>query len=96
MWWQGTTLLQPHFANGTKDQEGCRIFYEPLASWDKDGNLVPILAAELPTPQNGGVLEGGKIVRWRLKQGVKWHEARRSGGRLRLTWEFAREPTHTQ
>ena len=31
LWWQGATLLQPHFANGTKDQEGSRIFYEPLA-----------------------------------------------------------------
>ena len=30
LWWQGATLLQPHFATGTKDQEGSRIFYEPL------------------------------------------------------------------
>src|SRR4029450_11090948 len=45
LWWQGTTLLQPHFANGTKDQEGSRIFYEPLAVWEQDGNLVPLLAA---------------------------------------------------
>ena len=29
LWWQGATLLQPHFAQGTKDQEGSRIFYEP-------------------------------------------------------------------
>ena len=27
LFWQGATLLQPHFANGTKDQEGSRIFY---------------------------------------------------------------------
>ena len=93
LWWQGTTLLQPHFANGTKDQEGCRIFYEPLASWDKDGNLVPILAADIPTPQNGGVLEGGKVVRWRLKQGVKWHDGTPfTADDCVFTWEFAREP----
>ena len=42
---------KPHFANGTKDQEGSRIFYEPLAGWDTDGNLVPILAAEIPEPR---------------------------------------------
>ena len=42
LWWQGATLLNPHFATGTKDQDGSRIFYEPLASWDKDGNLVEI------------------------------------------------------
>ena len=49
LWWQAPTLLNPHFAIGTKDQDGSRIFYEPLASFDPDGNLVPILAAEVPT-----------------------------------------------
>ncbi|HKX04873.1 MAG TPA: peptide ABC transporter substrate-binding protein, partial [Methylomirabilota bacterium] len=32
LWWQAPTLLNPHFATGTKDQDGSRIFYEPLAS----------------------------------------------------------------
>jgi len=45
LWWQGPTLLNPHFAVGTKDQDGSRIFYEPLAAWDPDGNLKPKLAA---------------------------------------------------
>ena len=48
LWWQGPTLLNPHFAVGTKDQDGSRMFYEPLAGWDADGNLVPVLAAEIP------------------------------------------------
>src|SRR5690349_3546042 len=47
LFWQGATLLNPHFAVGTKDQEGSRIFYEPLAAWDRDGNLVPILAEDI-------------------------------------------------
>ena len=68
LWWQGATLLQPHFANGTKDQEGSRIFYEPLASWDNDGNLVPILAAEIPSRENGGLSADGKSVTWKLKK----------------------------
>ncbi len=41
LWWQGPTLLNPHFAVGTKDQDGSRFFYEPLAGWDADGNLKP-------------------------------------------------------
>jgi len=74
LWWQGPTLLNPHFATGTKDQDGSRLFYEPLASWDPDGNLVPVLAAEVPTLENGGLAEDGKSVTWKLKQGVKWHD----------------------
>src|ERR1700682_88396 len=42
LYWQAVTLLNPHFAVGTKDQEGSRIFYEPLARWDGEGNLVPV------------------------------------------------------
>ena len=74
IFWQGPTLLNPHFAGGTKDQEGARIFYEPLAAWDNDGNLVPILAAEIPSLANGGLAADGRSVTWKLKKGVVWHD----------------------
>ena len=45
--WQAPTLLNPHFGVGNKDREGSRLFYEPLASWDAEGNLALILAAEI-------------------------------------------------
>ena len=93
LWWQAPTLLQPHFAAGTKDQEASRCFYEPLAVWDNDGNLVPILAAEIPTVANGGLLEGGKVVRWRLKKGVTWHDGKPfTADDCVFTWEYARDP----
>ena len=74
LWWQAPTLLNPHFATGTKDQDASRIFYEPLAGWGPDGDLEPALAAEIPTVQNGGVAKDGMSVTWKLKQGVKWHD----------------------
>jgi peptide/nickel transport system substrate-binding protein len=74
LWWQGPTLLNPHFATGTKDQEGSRVFYEPLAGWDGDANLIPILAAEIPSRENGGLAADGKSVTWKLKKGVTWHD----------------------
>ena len=93
LWWQGATLLQPHFANGTKDQEGSRIFYEPLAVWDNDGNLVPILAAEIPTRENGGLSADGKSVTWKLKKGVTWHDGQPfTADDCVFTWEYARDP----
>ena len=57
--WQAPTLLNPHFASGTKDQIASRIFYEPLAGWDKEGNLIPQLAAEVPSKANGGLSADG-------------------------------------
>jgi peptide/nickel transport system substrate-binding protein len=76
LFWQGPTLLNPHFAVGLKDQEAARIFYEPLAAWDSDGNLVPVLAAEIPSLEDGGVATDGMSVTWRLKKDVAWHDGR--------------------
>ena len=93
LWWQGATLLNPHFAVGTKDQDGSRIFYEPLASWDPDGNMAPILAAEIPTEQNGGVAKDGRSVTWKLKKGVTWHDGKPfTADDFVFTWEFAADP----
>jgi peptide/nickel transport system substrate-binding protein len=93
LWWQGATLLNPHFAVGTKDQDGSRIFYEPLASWDPDGNMVPILAAEVPSQANGGVSKDGRSVTWKLKKGVAWHDGKPfTADDCVFTWEFAADP----
>lgn len=93
LFWQGPTLLQPHFAQGTKDQEASRVFYEPLAVWDGEGNLIPVLAEEVPTVANGGLLPGGKVVRWRLKKGVTWHDGKPfTADDVVFTWEYARDP----
>jgi len=74
LFWQAATLLNPHFAIGAKDQEGSRIFYEPLGAWDPSGILVPVLAAEIPDIENGGVAADGMSVTWKLKKGVEWHD----------------------
>jgi peptide/nickel transport system substrate-binding protein len=84
---------QPHFAIGTKDQEGSRIFYEPLAGWDGDGNPVPVLAAEIPSKDNDGLAEDGLSVVWKLKRGVKWHDGMPfTADDVVFTWEYARTP----
>jgi peptide/nickel transport system substrate-binding protein len=93
LWWQGATLLNPHFATGTKDQDGSRIFYEPLASWDPDGNLSPTLAAEIPTVQNGGLARDGRSVTWKLKRGVSWHDGKPfTADDCVFTWEYCSDP----
>src|SRR3984957_7562532 len=93
LWWQGATLLNPHFAVGTKDQDGSRIFYEPLAGWDPDGNLVPILAAEVPTIENGDLAKDGLSVTWKLKQGVKWHDGQPfTADDCVFNWQYAADP----
>ena len=91
--WQAPTLLNPHFASGTKDQIASRIFYEPLAGWDKEGNLIPCLAAEVPSKANGGLSADGLSVTWKIKQGVKWHDGKPlTADDVVFTWEYAKDP----
>src|SRR5262245_47244032 len=93
LWWQAPTSLNIHFATGTKDQDACRIFYEPLGAYDPDGNIVPVLAAEAPSVQNGQVAKDGMSVTWRLKKNVQWHDGKPfTADDVVFNWEYAADP----
>ncbi len=93
LWWQAPTLLNPHFATGTKDQDGARIFWEPLAGYDPDGGLVPVLAADIPSVDNGGLGRDGTWVVWNLKKGVQWHDGKPfTADDVIFNWEYAADP----
>ncbi len=96
LWWQAPVLLNPHLSPGTKDVDASRIFHEPLCSFDPDGNLLPVLAAEVPTLQNGGVSKDGTSVTWKLKKGVTWHDGKPfTADDLVATWEWVADPAST-
>ena len=74
LWWQAPTILNSHLAQGTKDYDASRLVLEPLADFDPDGNMAAILAAEIPSLDNGGVAKDGMSVTWKLKKGVTWSD----------------------
>jgi peptide/nickel transport system substrate-binding protein len=93
LWWQAPTLLNPHFANGTKDADASRIFYEPLAGFDPDGNLTPILAAEVPSVSAGTLAKDLTSVTWRLKKDVAWHDGKPfTADDVVFNYEFVSDP----
>lgn len=47
---------------------------EPLVEVDADGQYQPVLAAEIPSDENGGIAEEGLLVTWRLKEGLLWSD----------------------
>ena len=58
-----------------EDIQSCVV--EGLVTSDEQMNIVPVLAAEIPTIENGGVVlrpDGGMDVTWKLKPGVTWHD----------------------
>jgi len=93
LYWQAPTILNPHLSNGFKDAEASRITLEPLASYDAAGNLVPVLAAEVPTLDNGGVAADGRSVTWKLKPGLKWSDGEPfSAADVVFTHQFVTDP----
>lgn len=72
LYFQAPTIVNPHLSPGTKDLSASRITYEPLASFDKDSKLTPLLAAEVPSLENGQVAADGTSATWKLKKEVKW------------------------
>jgi peptide/nickel transport system substrate-binding protein len=50
---------------------------EGLTTTDEAMRVVALLAAEVPSPENGGVRlrpDGGMDVTWRLRPGITWHD----------------------
>jgi peptide/nickel transport system substrate-binding protein len=93
LYWQAPTIANPHLSVGTKDLAASRIVYEPLASFDAAGNMVPLLAAEIPSLENGGVAVDGRSVTWKLRPGVKWADGVPfSADDVVFTFEYASNP----
>jgi peptide/nickel transport system substrate-binding protein len=93
LWWQAPTLLNPHFATGTKDIDACRIFYEPLAAYDPEGNLAPVLAAEIPSVASGTLAKDLTSVTWRLKKNATWHDGKPfTADDVVFNWEYVADP----
>jgi peptide/nickel transport system substrate-binding protein len=93
LYWQAPTTLNPHLSSASQDWAASRITFEPLASYDKDGNLVPFLAAEIPSLDNGGLATDGKSVTWKLKPGVKWSDGEPfTADDVLFTYQFVSNP----
>ncbi len=74
LYWQAPSILNPFLSGGTKDIDASSIIIEPLAHYDEKGNIVPALAAEVPTVANGGIAKDLKSITWKLKKGITWSD----------------------
>ncbi len=93
LWWEAPTILNPHLSQGTKDFDASRPVVEPLADFDANGNLVPVLAAEIPSLASGAVSKDGMSVTWKLKQNVTWSDGQPfTANDVVFTYKFVSDP----
>lgn len=74
IYWQAPSILNPYLSSGTKDIESASLVIEPLGRYDENGDLVPFLAEEIPTVENGGVSADLTTITWKLKSGLLWSD----------------------
>ena len=93
LYFQAPTIVNPHLSPGTKDLSASRITYEPLASFNNQGELVPFLAAEIPSLENGAVAADGTSVTWKLRAGVQWADGEPfTADDVLFTYEYVTNP----
>ena len=93
LYWQASSILNPYLSSGTKDIDASAIVLEPLANIGPDGQFVPVLAAEIPTLENGGVSEDLTSITWTLREGVLWSDGTPfTAEDVIFTWEYCTHP----
>jgi len=74
IYWQAASIMTPYLSGGTKDINAASMVIEPLARYNENGKMVPLLVAEIPTVANGGVSKDLTSITWKLKPGILWSD----------------------
>jgi peptide/nickel transport system substrate-binding protein len=89
IYWQAPSTLNPYLSGGTKEVESASLVLESLGRFDNNGELLPWLAAEIPTVDNGGVAEDLTSITWTLKEGVMWSDGSAlTAADAVFTWQY--------
>lgn len=91
--WQGPSQANAYLSTGTKDLLAGSLVLEPLAEFDPAGQLVPALAAELPTQENGGIAADFSSITWTLQEGLLWSDGTPvTADDVVFSWEYCTNP----
>lgn len=93
LFWQAASSVNPYISGGTKEREAAALVIEPLARIAPDGELIPYLAEEIPTLDNGGVSEDLTTISWTLKEGLLWSDGSPvTANDVVFTWQYCTDP----
>ncbi len=93
IFWQAVSTMNPYLSGGTKEVYAASMVIEPLARYDETGALVPMLATEIPTVENGGVAADFKSITWKLKPDLKWSDGTAVTAEDAIfTWKYCTAP----
>jgi hypothetical protein len=75
IYWQAPSTLNPFLSGGTKEIESASLSSNRWpASTRTPATMVPWLAEEIPTVENGGVAEDLTSITWTIAPGIMWSD----------------------
>jgi len=88
--------LNPILQGNTTESNITRLMFDGLVSVDASGKReVPVLAAVVPTLENGGISRDGLTLTYHLRRGVKWHDgAPFTSKDVAFTWRAIMSPNN--
>ncbi|MDQ2787730.1 MAG: peptide ABC transporter substrate-binding protein [Chloroflexota bacterium] len=72
---QEPTIFNPLMSTLEVDRGVQYALFDSLWRIDEKGQLIPNLATEIPSVQNGGISKDGLTYTFKLRKDVKWHDA---------------------
>ena len=93
--WQAPTQAGAHTAGGTNDLLAAAPVSEPLLSYLPDATLIPTLAREVPSRENGLLAADLTSVTYTLLPGVTWSDGAPFTARdVAFTWRWVTDPAN--
>ena len=85
--------MNPYLASGTKDYHAASLVLDGLIEVKPDGTLIPALAQEVPTLENGGVSEDLISITYKLKPDLIWSDGTPvTADDVVFTWQYCTTP----
>lgn len=87
--WQAATSAFAHTATGTKDFLISDMILQPMLRYLPDGTIIPYLAAEVPSVENGQLAEDLSTATFKLREGIVFSDGEPLTSRdIQFTWEW--------
>jgi len=93
VYWQEVSIMNPYLSTGTKDFHAASLVVEGLLEVKPDGTLIPALAQEVPTLENGGVSEDLTTITYKLKPDLIWADGTPvTADDVVFSWQYCVDP----
>ncbi|MBC5803272.1 MAG: hypothetical protein GIX03_09845, partial [Candidatus Eremiobacteraeota bacterium] len=88
--------LNPLLSTQEQEQAAEVLAFDPLIAADPQGHDVPVLAARVPTLENGDISRDGLAITYHLRHGVVWQDgAPFSSHDVAFSWRAVMNPNST-